>query len=479
MNRLRYARMAVGLAMAAAMTVAYGMAVTTGPVPGAEAATYGELKRKQTNKYNLDAQLAGVNSSLANQIKELEDLSTNRIPAAQQAANDAQQQAIQAKDAADAANERLEAARKDQEDLEAQIARTGADYDDARAAVAEMARDSFHTSDTTQLMGIITNSTSTEDFVGKMQADAAVARSKANAANSAAVELNTSMNRRQRLAAIKDQVAQLKSQADAQDAQARQVAADAPAKQPELAALQEQGNQRRAELESRRGELTTAAAREAADIVRIQSELASQAQNNTVNAGVNTSGDYNGPSTGGSSSGGSATSAGGGSSGASSGGASSGGAPAGGGSSGGASGMNYAVPGSCPAGSGFCYGHSTGNTVGGSAYPARQCTLWAYQRRSALSLPVGSYMGNGGDWDNTARGLGYLVNGTPHVGAVMVFERGQRVSSWTASALYGHVAVVEKVLGDGSVLISEGGTGFAVQGTTEIVSAAGRSFIHY
>lgn len=83
--------------------------------------------------------------------------------------------------------------------------------------------------------------------------------------------------------------------------------------------------------------------------------------------------------------------------------------------SGGAGGMNYAVPGNCPAGSGYCYGHNTGNTVGGAAYPSRQCTLWAYLRRSQLSLPVGSYMGNGADWANTARGLGYLVNNTPHV----------------------------------------------------------------
>ena len=472
MKRLRYAHTVMGLVAAVALTAACGITVTAGPVPQAGAATYSELKRKQSSKYNLDAQLAGVNSSLADQIRELEDLSTNRIPAAQQAADDAQQKAIQAKDAADAASERLEAARKDQEDLEAKIEQTGADYDDAKEAVAEMARDSFHTSDTSQLMAVITNSTSTEDFVDKMQADAAVARSKANAANSAAVELNTSMNRRQRLAAIKDQVAQLKSQADEQSRQAQQVAADAQAKQQELAALQEQGNKRRAELESRQGELKTASAREAADIVRIQSELASQAQNNTVNSGVNTSGDYSGPAHGGSSSGSH-------SGGASSGGTPSGGSASSGGSSGGASGMNYAVPGNCPAGSGFCYGHYTGNTVGGSAYPARQCTLWAYQRRSALSLPVGSYMGNGADWDNTARRLGYLVNGTPHVGAVMVFERGQRVSSWTANAQFGHVAVVEKVLGNGTVLISEGGTGLAVQGSTEIVSAAGRSFIHY
>ena len=149
--------------------------------------------------------------------------------------------------------------------------------------------------------------------------------------------------------------------------------------------------------------------------------------------------------------------------------------------SGGAGGMNYAVPGNCPAGSGYCYGHNTGNTVGGAAYPSRQCTLWAYLRRSQLSLPVGSYMGNGADWANTARGLGYLVNNTPHVGAAMVFARGQSVGGhWTADWQYGHVAVVERVNADGSVLISEGGTGFATFPAWETISNAGAyQYVHY
>jgi len=142
--------------------------------------------------------------------------------------------------------------------------------------------------------------------------------------------------------------------------------------------------------------------------------------------------------------------------------------------------MNYGVPGNCPEGSGFCYGHPTGNSVGGSAYPARQCTLWAYIRRSQLSLPVGSYMGNGADWANTARSLGYLVNNTPHVGAAMVFARGQRVGSWNADWTYGHVAVVERVNADGSVLISQGGTGFASFPAYETVYGAGNyQYIHY
>ena len=140
--------------------------------------------------------------------------------------------------------------------------------------------------------------------------------------------------------------------------------------------------------------------------------------------------------------------------------------------------MNYSVPGNCPAGSSFCYGHSTGNV--GNAYPARQCTWWAYIRRQQLGLPVGSYLGNGAQWASKARALGYLVNNTPHVGEAMVFAPGQRVTKWYANAAYGHVAIVERVNSDGSVLISEGGTKSPYIPYSEVVyNASSFQYVHY
>lgn len=85
-------------------------------------------------------------------------------------------------------------------------------------------------------------------------------------------------------------------------------------------------------------------------------------------------------------------------------------------------------------------------------------------------------MGNGADWANSGRRLGYLVNRTPHVGAVMVFSRGAAGSDPT----YGHVAVVERVNSDGSVLISEGGVGFATFPSYRTIGNAGNyEYVHY
>lgn len=114
----------------------------------------------------------------------------------------------------------------------------------------------------------------------------------------------------------------------------------------------------------------------------------------------------------------------------------------------------------------------------GSTYPWSQCTWWAYLRRHQLGLPMGSRMGNGRDWANSARRLGYWVDNTPRVGDVMVFRAGQDGSS----AVYGHVAIVEQVLPDGSVVTSECGAAYRGKPFTRTFSAASAAdheFIHY
>jgi surface antigen len=80
----------------------------------------------------------------------------------------------------------------------------------------------------------------------------------------------------------------------------------------------------------------------------------------------------------------------------------------------------------------------------GNRYAYGNCTWYAYERRAAMGMPVGSFWGNGGSWAYSARAAGYLVNNVPSYGAVLV-EAGSP----------GHVAVVESVSADGTVVVSE------------------------
>jgi peptidoglycan DL-endopeptidase CwlO len=432
----------------------------TADLPAAHASAQEDYQRKLGEQATLKSQLAGVDSELASKILALNDLTDNQIPAARAAVDSAQQNADQAQSLAKATSDRLEAAKKDKADLEEKIKQTGIDYDDAKEGVAEQARAGFHGSDAANVMDVVTGSTTTKDFVDKMQSQAAVTRSEANAASDAANTLGTSKNRKQRLAAIESQIETLKEQADEQAASAQKASEDAQARQASLQALRDEGGRAREELQSQKDSLTSESARQALDLVSLKSQVDASnrmpsAPNYNPGGGGGQQGNPNNipsnpqpqpPSN-----------------------------PGGGGN---ANGMNYDVPGNCWGINGFCYGHPTGDS--GNAYDWGQCTEWAYRRRHELGLPAGSYMGNGGQWAATARSLGYLVNNTPHVGAALVVAPGQSIGGWTADPYYGHVAIVEAVYGGGTILISEGGTGFPGcwhQGM--IYNAYSYQYVHY
>ena len=106
---------------------------------------------------------------------------------------------------------------------------------------------------------------------------------------------------------------------------------------------------------------------------------------------------------------------------------------------------------------------SSGTDVSGSAfkpfsisdvsspYPYGQCTWYVYERVQQFDKHVGGHWGDAHNWDNSAEDAGYSVSTTPKNHTAVVFEAGQS----GASALYGHVAFVEKVNDDGSIIISE------------------------
>ncbi|HGK8115894.1 immunogenic secreted protein [Streptococcus pyogenes] len=87
-------------------------------------------------------------------------------------------------------------------------------------------------------------------------------------------------------------------------------------------------------------------------------------------------------------------------------------------------------------------------TYKSETYSFGQCTWYAYNRVKELGYQVDRYMGNGGDWQ---RKPGFVTTHKPKVGYVVSFAPGQAGADTT----YGHVAVVEQIKEDGSILISE------------------------
>ncbi|MEO5499189.1 MAG: CHAP domain-containing protein [Candidatus Saccharimonadales bacterium] len=117
--------------------------------------------------------------------------------------------------------------------------------------------------------------------------------------------------------------------------------------------------------------------------------------------------------------------------------------------------------------------YSGNATVAGNKYDYGYCTWYSYNRRAELGRPIGSFWGNASTWASYARGSGYLVNNSPAVGAVLQ-------NSYQAGG-YGHVAVVESVNGDGSIMVSEmnyAGWNVKSYRTISPGEASGYNYIH-
>ena len=90
-------------------------------------------------------------------------------------------------------------------------------------------------------------------------------------------------------------------------------------------------------------------------------------------------------------------------------------------------------------------------TSGTSPYPHGQCTWYVYHRMNQFDSSISGDLGDAHNWNNRAESEGYTVTYTPKNHTAVVFEAGQL----GADTQYGHVAFVEKVNDDGSIVISE------------------------
>ncbi|MFR4617289.1 MAG: phage tail tip lysozyme [Streptococcus salivarius] len=119
------------------------------------------------------------------------------------------------------------------------------------------------------------------------------------------------------------------------------------------------------------------------------------------------------------------------------------------------------------------------NTSGylATSYEYKQCTWFTWNRAKDFGITFGMYMGNGADWQHQT---GYTVTTTPTIHSAVSFSGGQTVGGqWNADPVYGHVAFVEVIHSDGSVLISQSGTGFSTVYTFQVLTKVQASQLHY
>lgn len=102
-------------------------------------------------------------------------------------------------------------------------------------------------------------------------------------------------------------------------------------------------------------------------------------------------------------------------------------------------------------------------------YTVGQCTYYVFDR---VGGKIGSTWGNANNWAGAAAAAGYTVNHRPAAGAILQ----------TAQGAFGHVAYVESVNANGSIVVSEMNYGFGpgvvTSRTISASQAATYNYIH-
>lgn len=91
-----------------------------------------------------------------------------------------------------------------------------------------------------------------------------------------------------------------------------------------------------------------------------------------------------------------------------------------------------------------------GSTSGGlNRFFYGQCTYWANMRYHELTGKWVPWLGNAWQWEAGAEEYGWIVSATPRLHSIIVLQPGVQGAGW-----YGHVAIVEQINANGSVLTS-------------------------
>ncbi|REH75164.1 LysM peptidoglycan-binding domain-containing protein [Staphylococcus felis] len=105
-------------------------------------------------------------------------------------------------------------------------------------------------------------------------------------------------------------------------------------------------------------------------------------------------------------------------------------------------------------------------------YDWGQCTWYVFNKRQSIGKGISTYWWNANTWDDNALRDGYTIDNRPEVGSILQSDLGY----------LGHVAFVERVNYDGSILVSEmnysAGPGILTYRTIPAYAVGSYKYIH-
>jgi murein DD-endopeptidase MepM/ murein hydrolase activator NlpD len=235
------ARGLVAAALVVTIGIGVGQSAAADDIDDRLAAAQSEAQQRRADRANLEASLDETNAQLRQAALDLDDVKT-RLPVAQAELARAQADLQSAQREAELLAQRLQDAQDQEAAVSAQLDEGAGKVEAARADIAQMAREAVRGQGDVSAFGLVTGAQSTKDFLDEYAVSSSAARSQARSLTALQDAEALAQNQEARLAAIQEQITQLKDAADAKLAEARaaaQVAKDREQEVKDLIAKQE------------------------------------------------------------------------------------------------------------------------------------------------------------------------------------------------------------------------------------------------
>jgi murein DD-endopeptidase MepM/ murein hydrolase activator NlpD len=221
----------------------FGSAVPAGAdeLDDQRAAAEKQQKQKEAEREDLQHELEDANDAFRKAVLDLNEVEA-RLPDAQAELSEAQAVLAEARRKAEVLADRLEAAEAEERDVAGQIEDDAGKVDEARSDVVAMAREAYRRGDDLSTLGLVTGAQSTKEFLDDVAVTSSAARSRSRAVTDLQEAETVARNQQARLDAVRETIADLKAEADANvivAAAAEQEAAERKAEVERLIAEQQ------------------------------------------------------------------------------------------------------------------------------------------------------------------------------------------------------------------------------------------------
>ena len=244
----------------------------------------------------LQEELEGAEAALIAAAAELEGINAAIVVAEQQLAT-AEAELARLTREAEIITQRLTAAETEERQVTEQIAADEQRADEIQVAIGRMAREAYRGDIATSSLTAVLDAESTDEFVTQSEMAQTAVRTQTQALRELEQITAVNRNRQLRLEAIREEIADLKAEADAKVAEAEVARQAAQAQRDELEGLRAEAEQKKAYIESQRASLEAQLAEadrqaaqlaaDLAEVIRLQEEARRAAGQNPIGSNAN------------------------------------------------------------------------------------------------------------------------------------------------------------------------------------------------